>query len=84
MQYLCNIFFGYLHPKQNDTWIVPLRPSTNLNHFYPVAGDEARQQVAAVRISLAECGSGAAGIRSTEYGYIRVCTTKKRIKNPLS
>ena len=27
---------------------------TNLNHFYPVAGDEARQQVAAVRISLAE------------------------------
>ena len=23
MQYLCNIFFGYLHPKQNDTWIVP-------------------------------------------------------------
>ena len=78
MQYLCNIFVGYLHPKRNDTRVVPLRTTTNLNHFYPVAGDEARQQVAAVRISLAECGSGAAGIRSTATGHTKICITKRK------
>ena len=34
-------------------------------------------------IPLDGIGLGAAGNSSTEYGYIKICTTKKRIKNPL-
>ena len=48
-----------------------LRPLTNLNHFYPVAE---RAAVAALPIPLDGIGRGAAGIRNTEYGYIRIRT----------
>ena len=34
-------------------------------------------------IPLDGIGLGAAGNSITEYGYIKICTTKKRIKNPL-
>ena len=41
-----------------------LRPFTNLNHFYPVVerGDSRTHSAGGMRL-------GAAGIRSTEYGY---------------
>ena len=42
-----------------------LRPFTNLNHFYPVAG--ARRKPSQSRWT--GLGAGAAGIRNTEYGY---------------
>ena len=58
--------------------------TTNLNHFYPVA--ERRQQVAAaVQIPLDGIWFVAAGIRSTEYGYIQNPQKQKaRGKNPLA
>ena len=61
---------------------IPLFQSpTNLNHFYPVAE---RAAVAALPIPLDGIGRGAAGIRSTEYGYTKICTNKKQeIINPL-
>ena len=49
------------------------RSSTNLNHFYPVAG--ARRKPSKSR-STGFC-AGAAGIRSTVYGYTKICTNQK-------
>ena len=43
--------------------------TTNLNHFYPVAERSDSCVNPAGGIDLV-----AAGIRSTEYGYIRICT----------
>ena len=45
--------------------------TTNLNHFYPVAE---RAAEADLPIPLDGIGRGAAGIRSTEYGYTQICT----------
>ena len=57
-----------------------LRSFTNLNHFYPVAGE--RRQPPKSRWT-GFC-SGAAGNNSTEYGYIRISTIKREIlKSPL-
>ena len=42
------------------------RPSTNLKHFYPVAG--AKRKLSQFRWT--GLGAGAAGIRSTANGYI--------------
>ena len=50
--------------RERPAFQTALRPSTNLNHFYPVAG--------------------AAGIRSTANGCIRIGTTKSKGKNPLA
>ena len=63
---------------RNDPRVVPPHSTTNLNFFYPVAE---RAAVAALPIPLDGIGRGAAGIRSTEYGYIRICTTKKEEQN---
>ena len=61
---------------RNDPRVVPPQSITNLNRFYPVAE---RAVVAALPIPLDGIGRGAAGIRSTEYGYIRIRTTKREI-----
>ena len=47
--------------------------STNLNRFYPVAErDDSRAN------SVNGIGLGAAGNSSTEYGYTKTCTTKRK------
>ena len=46
---------------------------TNLNHFYPVA-----ERAPSAKIPLDGILLGAAGIRSTEYGYTKICTNKKQ------
>ena len=51
------------------------RFSTNLNHFYPVAGERRKPP----KSRLTGFCSGAAGIRSTANGYTRVCTIKREI-----
>ena len=43
--------------------------NTNLNHFYPVA-----ERAPSAKIPLDGILLGAAGIRSTEYGYTKICT----------
>ena len=53
----------------NDPCVVPYQSLTNLNHFYPVAERSDSCVNPAGGIDLV-----AAGIRSTEYGYIRICT----------
>ncbi len=44
--------------------------NTNLNHFYPVAERDDSRTHSAGGMRLV-----AAGIRSTEYGYTKICTT---------
>ena len=57
-----------------------LRSFTNLNHFYPVAGE--RRQPSKSRLT-GFC-SGAAGIRSTEYGYTQnLHTVKTESQKPI-
>ena len=61
---------------RNDPRVVPPHSTTNLNFFYPVAE---RAAVAALPIPLDGIGRGAAGIRNTEHGYTKICTTKREI-----
>ena len=65
---------------RNDTWVVPPQSTTNLNHFYPVAE---RAAIAALPIPLDGIGRGAAGIRSTEYGYKKQHHLNIGVKTPL-
>ena len=51
--------------------------TTNLNHFYPVA-----ERASSAKIPLDGILLGAAGIRSTECGNIRICTTKSKEQKP--
>ena len=60
--------------KRNDTWVVPPQSSTNLNHFYPVAGARRKPTKSS---SMGFC-AGAAGNSSTEYGYTKICTNEKQ------
>ena len=57
------------YSNRNDTWVVP--PYSNVTFLPFLSGSEERRQAIA------------AGIRSTEYGYIRISTTKsKEQKSP--
>ena len=55
--------------RERPAIVPPLRFSTNLNHFYPVA-----ERAPSAKIPLDGILLGAAGIRSTEYGYTKICT----------
>ena len=74
-----------IQPKRNDPCVVPFNSILTFLPLLSGSGDEARQQVAAVQIPLDGIWLGAAGNSSTEYGYTRICTNKKKEdKNPLS
>ena len=67
---------------RNDPRVIPFPLLTNLNFFYPVAE---RAAIAALPIPLDGIGRGAAGIRSTEYGYTQNPHNKKQgAKIPLA
>ncbi len=74
-----HLFRGAIR-RERPAFHPALRPQTNLNHFYPVAG--ARRKPTKSR-STGFC-AGAAGNSSTEYGYIQNLYNKKRgFKIPL-
>ena len=66
-----HLFRGAIR-RERPAFYPLFRFSTNLNHFYPVAERAPSDKIPLVGILLV-----AAGIRSTEYGYTRICTTKK-------
>ena len=72
---LCRDAIRRERPHSNP---LPIHKLTSY-HFYPVAErDDSRAN------SVDGIGLGAAGNSSTEYGYIRICTTKKEDqKSPL-
>ena len=63
-----------ISPKRNDPSVVPLHPNVT---FLPFLSGSGEKQQAVAQIPLDGIWLGAAGIRSTEYGYIRIRTTKK-------
>ena len=60
---------------RNDLRVVPFRLLTNLNHFYPVAEKRQGNKLPPSQSRWTGLGAGAAGIRSTEYGYTKIRTT---------
>ena len=54
-----------------------LRPSTNLNHFYPVAGARQGGKPPPSKSRWTGFCAEAAGNSSTEYGYTKIRTTGK-------
>ena len=73
-----NFIFSRAQSVGNDPRVVPPQSSTNFLPFLSGSGESASAQIPLDGIWL-----GAAGIRSTEYGYIRICINKKQeIKSP--
>ena len=77
--YLAQPLTSNIHPMRNDPRVVPPQSSSNFLPFLSGSGESASAQIPLDGIWL-----GAAGIRSTEYGYTKICTNKKKEgKTPL-
>ena len=70
---------GMYLPQETERPVCRSAPDSNVTsyHFYPVAG--ARRKPSQSRWT--GLGAGAAGIRSTEYGYTKICTNEKQGAN---
>ena len=74
----CALFRGAIR-RERPAFHPSFRPSTNLNHFYPVAG--AKRKLSQSRWT--GLGAGAAGIRSTNMATSKSVPRKNRAQNPI-